>query len=77
VAENRDASEQRALSDKCGSYFTMEYIVTVFRIPLVKILTKIMHFTEKQNNDQNTFAQAYFSVRNTCFNKSLLDFILS
>jgi len=77
--EKLHASEQWALSDKCGSQFTMEYIVTVFRIPVVKTPIKIMHFTKKNNNVQNTFAQSYFSVHNrpTFFNKSLLDFILS
>jgi len=29
VIENRDASEQRALSDKCGSYFFLEYIAVL------------------------------------------------
>jgi len=38
-----------------------------------------MHFTKKQNNVQAlqfyTFAQSYFSVDNTFFKKSSLDFL--
>jgi len=50
VIENRDASEERALSDKCGSYLTEH--VAIFFIPAVEAprKTKIMHLTKKQNN---------------------------
>jgi len=48
VTENRDASEQWALSDKCGSHFTMEYIVTVFRIPVVKTTIKLYILLRKK-----------------------------
>jgi len=49
VIENRDALEERALSDKFGSYLTEH--VAIF-IPVVEAprKTKIMHFTKKQNN---------------------------
>jgi len=52
VIENRDAWEQRALSDKSGSYLI--WSMQLFRIPIVKTprKTKIMHFTKKQKNAQ-------------------------
>ena len=52
MIENRDVSEQRALSDKCGSYFS--WSIYLFWIPIVKTprKTKIILFPKKQNNVQ-------------------------
>jgi len=49
VIENRDALEERALSDKCGSYLTEH---EPFWIPVVEAprKTKIMHLTKRKNN---------------------------
>jgi len=48
VIENRDASEQRTLSDKCGTYLTWN--IQLFWIPIAKTptKTKMMHFAKKQ-----------------------------
>jgi len=46
VIENRDASEQRTLSEKCGSYLI--WSMQLFWIPVVEAptKTKIMHFVK-------------------------------
>jgi len=48
VIENRDASEERALSDNYGSYLT-EHVVIWIPVVEASRKTKIMHFTKKQN----------------------------
>jgi len=50
VTENRDASEEPALSDKCGSYLTEQHVAIFIPVVEAPRKTKIMHFTKKQNN---------------------------
>jgi len=78
--EKRDASEQRALSEKCGSYT----LLGVCWIPIVRTpkKTKIMYFPKKSDNVQafvnlHICPIMFFCRLYTFFTKSLFDFIFS
>jgi len=47
VIKNRDASEQRTLSDKCGTYLI--WSMQLFRSPIVKTPTKLKWYILLRN----------------------------